>query len=121
MKGIRGAIAPVENSSEAIGEKALALFTQVCQANNLNPDQIVLVIFTCTQDLTAAYPAKALREAGYVQIPMLCVQEQKVDNSLSQCIRILVLVEDMPVASHVYIGEARRLRPDWVGETDEPL
>jgi len=52
---------------------------------------------------------------------MLCVQEQKVDNSLSQCIRILVLVEDMPVASHVYIGEARRLRPDWVGETDEPL
>lgn len=121
MKAIRGAIAPVENRAEAIGQKALALFRQVCQANSIGPDQVVLLIFTCTQDLTVAYPAKALREAGYTQIPMLCVQEQKVDNSLAQCIRILVLVEDMPTISHVYMGEARALRPDWVGEIDESV
>lgn len=116
MMSIRGAVAPVKNTAETIGQAALDLITQICKANQITAEDIILLLFTCTQDLTSAYPAKAVRESGFTQVPMLCVQEMKVENSLSGCIRVLMLVDNLKVANHVYLGEAKELRRDWVGD-----
>ena len=82
-------------------------------------DDIASVTFTATPDLTATSPARAAREMGWVQVPMLCMQEMDVAGSLPRCIRILVLWNtslSQQSIRHVYLGEALALRPDLVEE-----
>jgi len=53
---------------------------------------------------------------GMTSIPMMCLQEMEVKGSLSHCIRVTVftnLSEDKEV-KHVYLKEAKKLRPDLV-------
>ncbi len=82
----------------------------------MRAEEVAAVIFTASPDLDAAYPAQAAREMGWNQVPMLCVQEMAVVGSLPRCIRVLVLWNtDLPPERirHVYLGQARNLRPDW--------
>ena len=112
MIGIRGAIAEVSNTSDGIIESSKDLFVQLLERNNLETSKIVSVIFTVTDDLTEAFPAKAIRELGYTSIPAIDTLAPKIKNDLKGCIRILVHYgEDIP-PDHVYLGEAKRLRPD---------
>jgi len=120
MKAIRGAIATVTNQAGPIGDAARILVEQICASNNLTPQDFVMLLFSCTKDLDAAYPAPAVREAGFSQVPLMCLQEMQVNQSLPGCIRVLALVRpDLPIISHVYLGEATRLRPDWVGDNHD--
>lgn len=117
MKALRGAIAPVNNMPEAIGNAAVNMVTQLCQANNLTEQDIVMMIFSATRDIYSAYPAEFIRRAGFSQVPMLCLQEMEVEGSIRGCIRVMVLINrDLPVSVHVYLGEARQLRPDLAGD-----
>lgn len=119
MKAIRGAIAVVNNSPEAVEAASVKLIRQICQANNLTEQDITMLIFSATDDLSVAYPAQFVRKAGFGQLPMLCLQEMKVEGSLEGCLRVLALVnKDLPICTHVYLGEARKLRPDWAGESN---
>lgn len=113
MKAVRGAIAPVNNNALAIQDAAATLFNSLCVANGITADDILMLLFTATSDLTAAYPAKGVRLAGYPQLPMLCLQEMEVQDSLRGCLRVLaVLDRNLPAVKHVYLGEAKFLRPD---------
>ncbi len=49
-------------------------------------------MFTVTNDLTAAFPAKAFRELGMMSIPALDAKAPKIQNDLDGCIRLLVTV-----------------------------
>lgn len=115
IKAIRGAIAIEKNEAEAIYEGTKSLLLQIVEANNLAVKDIVNITFSATTDLTAAYPAKALRDLGWINVPMLCVQEMNVPGSLPFCLRVMLLAnwdkEDQDV-KHVYLGEAKNLRPD---------
>lgn len=114
---IRGAITAEENSRSCIWENTKIMLNEIIKVNNLNIEDIVSILFTCTRDLDTAYPAVAARELGIVDAALMCVQELYVKGSLEMCIRVAVNVEtdkkqkDM---NHVYLKGAVRLRPDIV-------
>ena len=112
MIGIRGAIASVENSEENILESSKILFTEIIEKNNLVISKVVSVLFTVTKDLNGAFPAKAVRDLGYDQIPALDSLAPDIEGDLSGCIRVLVIYQDIIEPNHVYLGEAKNLRPD---------
>ena len=118
-RGIRGASSVDINAADAIIMATRELLEQIVAANGLLVEDITSVIFTATPDLDAAYPARAAREMGWVNVPLLCMQEMTVVSSLPRCIRVLVLWNtDRPPDQirHIYLGNARALRPDLTKE-----
>ncbi len=115
MISIRGANTVKENTKEAILESTKQLLQQIIEQNQLDPSQIVSIIFTATKDLTQVYPAVAARELGLTEASLICCQEMYVEGSLSQCIRVLFHVNseiEQNSVRHIYLGEAVKLRPD---------
>ena len=114
-RGIRGAISVDANTPEAIAMATCELLERIVTANDLTVDDVTSVIFTATPDLDAISPARAAREMGWVNTPFLCVQEMPVEGSLPCCLRVLLHWNTEKRADqirHVYMGEARVLRPD---------
>ncbi len=113
-KGIRGAITVDENSENAIKEATLELLGEIFKKNNLKgTSQISHVIFTTTEDLDAAFPAKFPRiELGWNDVAMMCFHEITVPNALKMCLRILLVVncEEDFKPEFVYLKGAQNLR-----------
>lgn len=113
-KGIRGAITVEENSPESIKEATLELLNEMIKQNNITEtSNISHVIFTTTNDLNAAFPAKFPRlELGWTDVAMMCFHELDVPNSLKMCLRILIVLncnEDFK-PNFVYLKGAKNLR-----------
>lgn len=118
-RGIRGATTVENNDVQAILSATRELLQQLISANSLDAGDVASVIFTATPDLDRAYPARAAREIGWTDVPLLCMQEMAVQGSLPMCIRALVhwntdLTQNQ--IHHVYLGAARVLRPDLIQE-----
>ncbi len=113
MRAIRGAISVDADTPEAIRDAVSELVLAVQELNGLAPADIVSAIFTLTPDLRADFPAKAARERGWGSVPMLCAQEIAVPGAPARICRLLVHARGRigPVR-HVYLKEARVLRPD---------
>lgn len=116
LRGIRGAITVDENSREKIWQAARRLVTEILSLNELRTDTISAIIFSTTQDLTAAFPTSALRERSAFQfVPLFDTIEPAVENSLPLCIRVLILADidkKQNEVCHVYLDGAKNLRPD---------
>ena len=116
IRGIRGAATVEENSREEISRAAQLLVTKILSANELDLNNVGAIIFTSTQDLTAAFPTAGLRQLpGFNLVPLFDAQETFVEGSLPMCVRVLVLADvDKSSAEihHVYLGGAKKLRPD---------
>lgn len=113
-KGIRGAITVEANTEQAIKDATLELIKEIFDRNNLNgTSSISHVIFTTTEDLDAAFPAKFPRiELAWDKVAMMCFHELSVPNSLKMCLRVLVVVncdEDFE-PEFVYLKGAEILR-----------
>ena len=116
VRGIRGAVVSQGDQAGLILKATKELLQAIMGANpELVPEDIASVIFTTTEDISAAYPAKAARQLGWLNVPLLCAREIPVPGSLSCCIRILVHWNtELPQSEirHIYLGEAISLRPD---------
>jgi len=116
IRAIRGATT-AENTKDSIIENIEGLLRQILKVNNLSADRIISILFTATTDLDAAYPAIAARSMGMTNVSLMCVQEMHIPGSLPKCLRVQVLAE-MDTAQddvrHVYLKEARLLRPDLI-------
>jgi len=115
VRGIRGAVQVEANTPEAILEAARRLITEMVRANGVEPDDVAAVIFTCTSDLDATFPAEAARALGWDRVPLLCSREMDVPGSMPRVVRVLMLVNTTLTQDevvHVYLGGAERLRPD---------
>ena len=88
--------------------------SELIERNGLEPQSFVSVIFTCTDDLDAEFPAVAARELGLDRVPLLCNREIDVPGAMERVIRVLAHyyapADHEP--AHVYIGETQRLRTD---------
>jgi chorismate mutase len=116
-RGIRGATVARDNNAQAILAATRELLETIVERNDLHKEDIGGVIFTATPDLDAAYPARAARGMGWQHVPLLCMQEMSVVGSLQRCIRVLIHwnTDKSPQAvKHVYLREARALRPDLI-------
>jgi chorismate mutase len=115
VRGIRGAITVQENSAEQILAATETLLLEIMRANDLAKGDIASIIFTVTDDLNAAFPAKAARQIGLLQPALMCAREIPVPGALPRCIRVLLHVNTprtQEEIKHIYLGEAASLRPD---------
>ena len=119
-RGIRGATTVDHNDREEILAATTELLRLMVLENNLLVEDIASASFTVTEDLDAVFPALAARQMGWNEVALICMREIPVPNSLSKCIRVLLLVNTTLGASemqHVFIRGAVSLRPDFESET----
>ena len=112
-KGIRGAITVDNNTEDAIKSATLELLNEQISQNKIEVSQISHVIFTLTDDLNAAFPAKFARiNLGWNEVAMMCFHELDVPNSLEKCLRVLIVVNcgDSFVPAFAYLDSAEVLR-----------
>jgi chorismate mutase len=116
VRGVRGATSVPADTREGILEATRELLQEVLRANQIVEfDEIVSILFTTTPDLVSTFPAEAARELGMDQVPLLCASEIAVPGRTPRCVRLLMhLNTDKPSRDivHVYLREARALRPD---------
>jgi chorismate mutase len=116
VRGIRGATTAAENTPEAIFDATKTLIERIASENAIDVDDVASVILTMTPDLTADFPARAVRSLpGWQWVPLMCATELSIENALRRCIRLLVHVnteKSQQELVHVYLGDAIVLRPD---------
>lgn len=113
---IRGATTVSTDNESEVLDRTTELLKEVLRQNSLHPESIINIIFTATPDIRAAFPAKAARDMGWCDVPMLCATEMDVEGALSNCIRVMIMATpssklNAPVR-HVYLHDAVELRPD---------
>ncbi len=112
MKAIRGATTINSNTPNEIKSAVKELLERIIIDNSLLLDDIIYIMFSSTEDVTAYYPAKAARECGFSGIPLYSSLEPCIENSLRGCIRVLFLADNLTKAKHVYLRGAAILRTD---------
>lgn len=91
------------------------LLTAMLEANGIGHDAIISVLFTATPDVHSAFPAKAARQMGMGDVPLICAQELDVVGAKPLCIRVMLhfhSTADRTELHHVYLEGARDLRDD---------
>lgn len=115
IAALRGAITCAENSKTEIERQTQRLVTEMLARNALEHDDIVSVIFTATDDLTAEFPAAAARAVGLGDVPLLCARELGIDHGMARCVRVMMHCytdRQRSELHHVYLEDARALRDD---------
>jgi chorismate mutase len=116
VRGIRGATTVENNAEKEILDATSALLQEIVRQNQIVPEDICSIWVTTTHDLTAAFPAKAIRQLpGWELVPLMCSLEIPVQPSLAKCIRLMVHVNTNKKQNeirHVYQNRAQSLRPD---------
>ena len=100
----------------------IGLLGEMMRSNAIDTGDIISVSFTVTSDLRSEFPARCARLLeGWEEIPMICAAEVDVPGSLPMCIRVLMHIYSSLSRGdirHVYLREARQLRPDWSAGKD---
>ena len=117
QRGIRGAITLEDNTEQALRSAVVELINEIKKQNKFTDDDISHVIFTLTDDINCTYPAKIAREEflSFKYVPMMCLSELKIENSIRKCLRILIVINTKLAQNeikHVYLKEAVKLRKD---------
>jgi chorismate mutase len=114
LRALRGATTVEENTAEAILDATDELLRALIERNELDSDEMVSCIFTCTDDLDAEFPAVAARRLGLSTVPLLCAREIDVAGALPRVIRVLLhaYADPQTTPRHVYLRDAVALRAD---------
>ncbi len=115
VRAVRGATQVDANDRDQIHEAISELVAAVLDRNDIDPGDLISIIFTATPDLTADFPAYAARQMGLTDVPLLCTTEIAVPGAMPRVLRLLAHVETQlprPDVRHVYLRGARALRTD---------
>jgi chorismate mutase len=116
IRGMRGAITVNQNTEEDIITATEELLVKLIEENDIQPDLVASAFISTTEDINAAFPAKVLRNLeGWTYVPVMCMQEMPVPNSLKMCVRIMMHVDttkSQEEIKHIYLKGAKILRPD---------
>lgn len=114
-RGVRGATTIDRNEREEILVATRQLLGLMIRTNGIEPRDVASALFTTTPDINAEFPALAARQLGWLDVPLLCSHEMAIPGSLPLCIRVLLhwnTDKRQQDIDHVYLREAKRLRPD---------
>jgi chorismate mutase len=114
-RGVRGATTVAADEKELILKATRELLALMIRINGIEKEEVASAIFTTTPDIAAVFPASAARQLGWLDVPLLCGHEMTVPGALPLCIRILLhwnTEKTQTEIQHVYLHEARNLRPD---------
>ncbi|MBQ8882873.1 MAG: chorismate mutase [Clostridia bacterium] len=115
---IRGATTIEENTPEQIATRSVELIAEIINKNGLEDKERFEVsdcIITTTGDITAFYPARAIRESGIIDTALFSALEPPIENSLKLCIRVMLRVNnygERTKPNHAYLHGAKNLRKD---------
>lgn len=115
VRALRGAITVDSDTPEQITERTCRLLEALLEANDVDHEDLISILFTTTPDVVSMFPATAARSMGLGDVPLLCASEIDVPGATPRCIRVLVhLTSDRPrdQLHHVYLEGARALRDD---------
>ena len=116
VRGVRGATTVTRDDAGEILAATRELLEELLKVNRIEQfEDIASIFFTTTPDLVATFPAEAARAMGMGQVPLLCASEIGVPDRMPRCVRVLMHWNtDKPQREivHVYLREAKRLRPD---------
>lgn len=118
---IRGAVTVQEDDPEEIRAATRDLLRAVVARNAIRGHEIISVLFSATSDLTSEFPARAARDLGWMDTPLMCMTEIPVPGALARCIRVMVHVEiEHPRGQMVpvYLRGAHVLRRDLAPSLD---
>ena len=122
-RGIRGAITIESDTEDFVLEGARALMDAILASNlDLRSEDVASILFTVTEDIVSAFPARAVRQMGWEQVPLMCAREIPVAESLPLCIRLLIhwnTEKSQHQIKHVYLRDAVQLRPDLIEQKKE--
>ena len=121
LRGVRGATTARHDEEGEVLSATRELLEALVEANGITLTEVASIIFTTTPDLTTAFPALAARGLGWTDVALLGAQEASVRSGPGHCIRVLIhwntnYRQDEVV--HVYLREARQLRPDRMVRRD---
>jgi chorismate mutase len=114
-RGVRGATTVEVDDREQILNATRQVLALMIRRNGIDSVDVASAVFTVTPDLSAEFPALAARQLGWLEVPLLCAHEVAVPGALPRCIRVLLhwnTVKPQSGIQHVYLHEAKRLRPD---------
>ncbi len=116
IRGVRGATTVQNNTEKEIIVATEELFAKMSELNQIKSEDVASVFISTTEDIDAVFPAKALRKFDeWKYVPVMCMREIPVVNSLKKCIRVMLHLNTDKAQSeivHVYLNEAHVLRPD---------
>jgi len=115
LRAARGAIRVPSDESHALLGSTERLLSAVLQRNEIEPEDLVSIMFTATEDLRSAFPAEAARRMGLGLVPLMCAQEISVEGSMSSVVRVLLHFHSertLDEVEHVYLDGAESLRDD---------
>ncbi|MBA4866825.1 chorismate mutase [Streptomyces sp. PSKA54] len=118
VRAVRGAVQLERDDRGHLVDSTKSLLKEMLDANELEQQDLISVIFTATPDLRSEFPAVAARELGLTDTPLMCAQELGIPGALPRVIRILVHAETdrrKRDVRHVYLGGAAALRTDLAG------
>ena len=112
---IRGATTSDGNTKSSIASAVHELIEELISRNNLEPINILSIIFTVTKDLNACFPASVARKYKELdKVAFLDCQQMFVQDDVDFCIRLMAQVY-LPLnnePNHPYLRGASNLRPD---------
>ncbi|MBT2602286.1 chorismate mutase [Peribacillus frigoritolerans] len=121
IRGIRGATTVESDTEMEVISAVEKLMAEIIQVNEIDPDMVASVFFSATEEIRSVFPAKALRKfEGWTYVPVTCMKEIPVSNSLPFCIRVMIHVnttKSQKEIQHVYQAGATVLRPDLTKRT----
>lgn len=123
MRAIRGATQLEVDDREHLLARVGEMVHGVMAANGLTTDNFISIFFTSTSDVTSEFPAYAVRQLGFHDVPLLCARELEIAGSMPRVIRMMAHVEAELLRSeitHVYLHGAAKLRRDLTKVHDVP-
>jgi chorismate mutase len=89
-RGVRGATFVGEDTPQAILAATRELLAAISHANGIATPDIASAFFTSTPDLRSAFPARAARDLGWTDVPLLGATEVDNPGAPPRCIRVLL-------------------------------
>ena len=115
LLALRGAITLQADTRSEVETQTQRLVKEMLARNDVSHDDLVSIIFTATDDVTAEFPAAAARALGLGDVPLLCARELGIAGGMPLCIRVLMHLyteRSRHELHHVYLEGARGLRDD---------
>jgi chorismate mutase len=115
VRALRGATTVDADTDAAITKAVQTLIGEMLTRNAVAKDDLISILFTATDDLSATFPATPARLMGLGDVPLLSARELSVAHGTPRCIRVLMHLSTERSRSelrHVYLEGATGLNDD---------
>ncbi len=115
VRAVRGATQLESDTRDHMLDRVAEMVRGIMEANELEVEDFISIIFTCTSDLHSEFPAYAARQLGFDDVPLICARELEIEGSMPMVVRMMAHIEtDLSRAAitHVYLHGAAALRRD---------